>query len=228
MARQAPPLPPGRNGHPPRERAPRVADGTVNGSHHHVADAAPAADWSDERLVEACLCGNQAAWDLLIKRYRKLILSFPRKYGAAPDDAADVFQAVCLELFVALPSLRQREAVKTWIATVSAHQAYRWKRRHLTRAKNEEPREAEALGRLGQQAGDHGQAARLNQVRAAVAQLPKQYRGVIESLFFEEPPMPYQAVAERLGVAPGSVSFLRARGLRKLEQILSDAHVKDA
>ena len=49
---------------------------------------------SDARLVEACLEGDQRAWDTLIGKYEKLIYAIPRKYHATPDDAADIFQAV--------------------------------------------------------------------------------------------------------------------------------------
>jgi RNA polymerase sigma factor (sigma-70 family) len=54
----------------------------------------------------------------------------------------------------------------------------------------------------------------------AMSKLTERHREVIQCLFFEEPPLPYEAVARRLGVTPGSVSFLRARGLRNLEKIL--------
>ncbi len=178
------------------------------------------ADWSDERLVAGCLAGEQRAWDLLIARYKSLIFSFPRKYGAPPHEAADVFQLVCIDLFIALPRLRNHESIRAWISTVAAHQAYRWKRRHVVRVSREdEPSDVEAP-LAATPSGQFLQAEREQLVRAAVAQLPARYRMVIELLFFEEPPLPYQAVADRLGVAPGSVSFLRARGLRKLERIL--------
>ena len=55
--------------------------------------------WSDERLVRACLAGNEAAWSALIDKYKTLIYAIPRRYGASPEDASDIFQAVCLELF---------------------------------------------------------------------------------------------------------------------------------
>jgi len=60
----------------------------------------------DERLVQGCLDGDQQAWESLIDKYKRLIYSIPFKYGATPEDAADVFQAVCIEVFNSLPQLK--------------------------------------------------------------------------------------------------------------------------
>jgi len=43
----------------------------------------------------------------LIDKYRNLIYSIPIKYRASPEDAADIFQSVCLELFSHLSQLRK-------------------------------------------------------------------------------------------------------------------------
>src|SRR6266550_7214309 len=72
----------------------------------------PQIAWSDQRLVRACLDGNEQAWSALIDKYKGLIYSIPIKYGASPEDAADVFQSVCLELFSQLPKLRKAAALR--------------------------------------------------------------------------------------------------------------------
>ena len=84
----------------------------------------PDVAWSDGRLIRACLNGNERAWSALIEKYRRLIYSIPVKYGAGPDDAADIFQSVCLELVNELPRLRRKAAFRSWLITVTAHQAY--------------------------------------------------------------------------------------------------------
>jgi hypothetical protein len=54
--------------------------------------------WPDRRLVAECLEGNEEAWSALVDKYKNLIFSIPVKYGFSPDDASDIFQAVCVEL----------------------------------------------------------------------------------------------------------------------------------
>ena len=64
----------------------------------------------DDDLLAACLRGEQAAWNALIDRYAALIYSIPLKYGLNEQDAADVFQSVCVSLFQNLGSIRDRTA----------------------------------------------------------------------------------------------------------------------
>src|SRR5439155_16239907 len=88
----------------------------------------PPSDWNDTRLVKACLSGDEAAWAVLIDKYKALIYSIPVKYGLSPQEAADVFQATCTELLVRLPELREPRALPKWLMQVAHHESYRWKR----------------------------------------------------------------------------------------------------
>jgi hypothetical protein len=75
-------------------------------------------DWPNSRLIAECLNGNQQAWHMLVERYKNLIYSVPLKYGAPPQDAADIFQAVCLDLFNELPRIRDADAIQAgWCAS---------------------------------------------------------------------------------------------------------------
>jgi RNA polymerase sigma factor (sigma-70 family) len=57
-------------------------------------------------------------------------------------------------------------------------------------------------------------------VREAITQLPDRCREMIELLFFEIPPMPYEEVARRLNLAKGSIGFIRGRCLKRLKKLL--------
>ncbi|MGB6670037.1 MAG: sigma-70 family RNA polymerase sigma factor, partial [Candidatus Acidiferrum sp.] len=87
----------------------------------------PLRAWSDERLVKECLAGNEEAWSLLIEKYKALIYSIPIKYRLPPHEAAEVFQATCVELLNRLPELREPRALPKWLIQVAHHQCYRWK-----------------------------------------------------------------------------------------------------
>ena len=67
--------------------------------------------WDDARLVKECLAGNEEAWSLLIDKYKALIFSVPVKYGLPQHEAAEVFQATCVELLERLPELRKPRAL---------------------------------------------------------------------------------------------------------------------
>lgn len=185
--------------------------------------AAPLAlhTWPDARLVRACLDGDELAWSALIDRYKHLIYSVPCKYRATPEEAADIFQAVCIELFTRLPRLRKVESLRAWLLTVAAHQCFHWKRRHKTRTEREHELDDVSVAASSPLAPDIQAALEREQtVRDAVRRLPPRCRELVQLLFFEEPPVPYKEVAARLGLATGSIGFIRGRCLKRLQQAL--------
>ena len=182
----------------------------------------PNPGWSDKRLVRACLDGNDAAWSALIDKYKNLIYSIPFKYGASPEDAADIFQAVCVELFSELSKVRKTAALKGWIITVTAHQSYQWKRKYLKRLDREQTDvDVGALGVDVPNAPDAAdEAEREQMLRDATRRLPPRCQEMIRLLFYTEPPLPYREVARRLGLATGSIGFIRGRCLQRLQKTL--------
>jgi len=185
----------------------------------------PDVTWSDARLIHACLTGDEQAWSALIDKYKKLVYSIPLKYGASPDDAADIFQAVGLELFTALPRLRKTAALRNWLITVTAHQSFHWKRRHRRRIEHELTNlDEERFGMDRRLRADMVEELEREQiVREAVASLPARCREIIRLLFYEQPPLPYRDLARRLGLATGSIGFIRGRCLTRLQRALEKA-----
>jgi RNA polymerase sigma factor (sigma-70 family) len=181
--------------------------------------------WDDGRLVQACRDGDQEAWAVLIHRYRRLIFSIPMRYGAQPADAADIFQAVCLELYAELPKLRRVESLRSWLISVTTHQAFHWKqrvRRRTSRESTSADDEAEVVP--APILPDVLEVTEREQtLRDAIDTLPPRCREMIRLLFFSDPPLPYAEVAKRLGLATGSIGFIRGRCLKKLQRALDDA-----
>jgi RNA polymerase sigma factor (sigma-70 family) len=178
-------------------------------------------EWSDERLVRACLDGDQRAWSALVDKYKHLIYGIAIRRGASPEDAADIFQSVCLELYSKLPQLRNTAALRGWLTTVTAHQSFHWKRRQLKRQEREQSNvEIEALGAELPAPQVTDAAEHEQMVREAIAGLPARCKEMIRLLFFVEPPLPYRDVAQRLGLATGSIGFIRGRCLQRLQKAL--------
>ena len=181
-------------------------------------------EWSNTRLVQECLGGSQQAWNLLLDRYKNLIYSIPIRYGLPPQDAADIFQAVCLDLFNELSRVREAEALQGWLIRVTTNKCYHWKRHqqnhsngHLDQAGIENiccssPMAADVMADL----------EREQLVRDCIEMLPARCRQMITLLFFQQPPQPYAELAEQLGLARGSIGFIRGRCLKRLKRILED------
>lgn len=175
----------------------------------------------DEWLVQGCLQGEARAWEQLIDKYKRLIYSIPIKYGATPDDAADVFQAVCIEVLNSLPHLKNAQSLRSWLITVTIRQSYRWKKKQANHVELDamEPDAAEVIASTTYA----DTLALLEQeqiVREVVSQLTPRHRELVRLLFFEQPALPYAEVAQRLGLATGSIGFIRGRCLEKLRKAL--------
>ena len=180
-------------------------------------------DWGDAQLVQGCLQGNEAAWSALVDKYKNLIFSIPIKYGFSTDDSAEIFQSVCVELLTELPKLRNPKALPKWIMQVTAHRCFHHKRR----AQRTENRDM-ASEFIEQPAPERADAilkeAEEEQIlREALLSLPPRCRELIHMLFFEEPARPYDAIASQLGLATGSIGFIRQRCLERLRKRLTEA-----
>lgn len=183
----------------------------------------PANDWTNARLVEECLRGNQQSWHALVDRYKSLIYSIAVRYGTPPQDAADIFQAVCLDLFHELPRLRNVDALQGWLIRVTTHKCYRWKRQQTSQANEWDEDHMDQLSGDAPVPPDWlAGLEREQMVREAIASLPPRCKQMIELLFFEHPPLPYNEVARRLSLARGSIGFIRGRCLKRLKRILEE------
>lgn len=175
----------------------------------------------DEWLVQSCIRGDQQAWAELIDKYKRLIFSIPIKYGASPEDAADVFQAVCIEVLNCLPQLKNVQSLRSWLITVTIRQSYRWKKKRSNHVELDamEPEVAESIAST-LPVETLAQFEQEQIVREIVAQLSPRHRELVQLLFFEQPALPYAEIARRLGLATGSIGFIRGRCLDKLRKSL--------
>jgi RNA polymerase sigma factor (sigma-70 family) len=175
----------------------------------------------DQHLVQQCLKGDEHAWGRLIDKYRRLIYSVPIKYGFRPEDASDVFQTVCLDLFTNLSNLRKVESLRSWLITVTSHKCFHWKKQHrpdveLDAMEQDIAEEVVTPPEMLQEIQQE------QIVRDAIDRLPPRCAEMVRLLFFEQPPLPYAEVAKRLGLATGSIGFIRGRCLHRLHKILME------
>ena len=185
--------------------------------HELTSGHSPKPSSCDEELVAECLAGNQKAWTALVAKYQRLVYSVPLRFHMRPEDAADVFQAVWLELYEELPRLRQPNAVRGWLLTTAFNRCYR------SKMKNRKNSELAASYALLDSLAESKEASQLYQdfereqmLREAIANLPERCQNMVRMLFYADPPLPYSEVAAKLGLAQGSVGFIRGRCLQKL------------
>lgn len=182
----------------------------------------PGPSLSDKRLVEECLAGDEEAWSALVDKYKNLVYNIILRYRADPEEAADLFQTVWLEAYNDLPKLRKKSAVKSWLVSLTTHQCYHWKQKQKRRDFFESGEfTAEDLEEMMPLDPSFVEELERDQrVREAIYQLSPRCREMIRLLFFTSPPVPYKEVARRLGLATGSIGFIRGRCLQRLQKNL--------
>jgi len=181
-----------------------------------MAPVAPSPAWSDKDLVKECLLGNQLAWAAIVEKYKGLVYSVPLRYRMAPQDAADIFQEVWLDLYAELQNLREPGALRGWLITVAWHKCYQWKLKRSRQEKSTGEFDAEPVADKESFLEWKQRMEQEQMLREAVTALPERCRQMVEMLFFQDPPLPYADVARRLGLAEGSIGFIRGRCLKKL------------
>jgi RNA polymerase sigma factor (sigma-70 family) len=172
--------------------------------------------------VSRCRAGDGHAWSVLVERYKSLVYSIPAKFHMPEEDAADIFQNVWVDLHAELERLRDPAALRGWLVSVATHKCLHWKERETRLARKGLSREVEQeLADEHPLASEAGLEAERDEIlRGALATLPERCRRMMRMLFYEQPPRPYAAVAKELGLAEGSIGFIRGRCLQKLRKAL--------
>lgn len=182
----------------------------------------PGPSWSDKRLVDECLGGSDAAWETLVDKYKNLIYSIILKYRASTEEAADIFQGVWLDAYNDLPKLRKKNALKPWLISLTTHQCYHWKqkqkRQDFRETGESKIEDLEELATVDPTIVEDLERDQL--IREAIFNLSARCQDMIRLLFFSDPPLPYKEVAEKLGLATGSIGFIRGRCLQRLQKQL--------
>ena len=175
---------------------------------------------TDTELVSACLSGDEHAWSELIDRYSRLIFSIPLRQGLTREEAADVFQAVCLDLVAELPKLRDPQALPAWLIRTTARRVSKWRRRNERFVSDESDLAGtvEDTVQLPDSLIEHCQ--RTQALRDGIEALSERCQAMVRMLFFETPARPYRDVAQALGVATGSIGFMRMKCLDRLRSVL--------
>ena len=180
----------------------------------------------DRELVTRCLEGDHTAWKALIRRYQRLIYSIPIKARLSQEDAADIFQSVCLKLYEKLDSIRDSERISSWLITTTSRECWRIAARNrrdgvppvIDDDNNSKLMEIPATGPLADE--EREALERQQQVRQSVESLQDRCRELLTMLFYEKEELSYVDIARRMKMPVPSIGPTRARCLEKLKKLL--------
>src|SRR5438876_10107600 len=72
-----------------------------------------------ETLIQRCLRGDQAAWELIVKQHWRKVFNVAYKFVGKHDEAEDLTQDIFLKIFKSLDTFDRRANFQTWLISVS-------------------------------------------------------------------------------------------------------------
>jgi RNA polymerase sigma factor (sigma-70 family) len=178
----------------------------------------------DADLIARCLERDAEAWEILIRRYQRLIASITFKFGLPSEDASDVLQSVFMALFQQMSILRKQEKLSSWIITVTVRECYKVRRRQVSTHSLDDPEQDSVLEVADTAHGTPDEALlvleRQHFLRQALTQLSEQCRDLLTALFYRDDPAPYADISQKLGIPVASIGPTRSRCLAKLKLTL--------
>jgi RNA polymerase sigma-70 factor (ECF subfamily) len=138
---------------------------------------------ADHLLVQRSVAGDRAAFAELVGRHYDLIYRVAFKWCGNQADAEDIAQTVCMKLGQAIRSFDARSAFSSWLYRVTLNAV----RDHHRAAKSRQNRDnaATELAETSVDPEPAGQNDALDEIWAAVAELPEKQRDAVLLIYSE-------------------------------------------
>lgn len=79
---------------------------------------------SDDSLVEMILNGNDAAYEIIVQRYKRRVFSIARHFFRQPETVEDIAQETFTKAYFALGSYQRGASLEYWIARITVNNCY--------------------------------------------------------------------------------------------------------
>jgi RNA polymerase sigma factor (sigma-70 family) len=168
---------------------------------------------SDAELVARCRAGDHEAWRELVERYSRYVYAITQSFRLSQHDAEDVFQDTFARAYERLHTLRDDDALRPWLASLT---------RRLCIDRLRAGGREEALEDPDAEAVDDaiGELTEALVVHAALAELPERCREVLDRFFTRDES--YRTIAEALDLPAGTIASRISRCLARLKDRLME------
>lgn len=166
----------------------------------------------DSELLAGCKQGRAESWDVLVRRYERLVYSVARRTGLGAADAADVTQSAFIALLESLDSVRDEEKLSSWLATVARRQAWKMRRKTANEFPQDETPEPDPV--------EEAAWADILDLQQALTALDAPCRDLLSALYFDPAQPSYVEIAERFNRTVGGIGPMRGRCLKRMRTML--------
>jgi len=165
---------------------------------------------ADADVVARCREGDQQAWNELVSRFSRYVYAITsRVYRLGDHDAEDVFQEVFARTYERIGELRDDEAIRPWIATLTRRLCVDRLRADSREQPMDEPIDP----------GESDNAIEMLDEALAVHEglkaLPEHCGEILDRFFARDES--YRTIGEALDLPPGTIASRISRCLGKLK-----------
>lgn len=182
----------------------------------------------ERELVVRAQRGDVAAFGELVRRHQSAVYNVAYRMTGSRHDAEDLAQEAFLRAFKAFDRFDTDRPIRPWLKRIATNLCLNWLQSSRVKTTNvvtdmQVPgQEAVTMDSYAQTRPLPEQAVirreSAEQIRAAILQLPPQYRAVIELRHFQE--LSYDEMAETLGRSVSNVKSDLYRARRMLAEVL--------
>jgi RNA polymerase sigma factor (sigma-70 family) len=191
-------------------------------AHPRLSDTSAIDDTTDvAALLAAVARGDDAAWEVVVARYRRLLGHICRQHRMTPDQTEDILQTTWLVLLRHAGDIRNAAALPGWLITTATRECLALRRRNAREVPTHDCGYDVADAVVDAEVDDRLDALpHLRQLRRTVATLPPRERRLMELML--EPELPsYLEISHRLGMPVGAIGPVRRRAMDHLRDRLT-------
>jgi RNA polymerase sigma-70 factor (ECF subfamily) len=180
---------------------------------------------TDTELVEACLAGRRESFDVLVERHQRHVYQLCFRFVGNHEDASDLAQDVFIRAYRGLKNFRGQASLGTWLYRIGVNVCLNKVGAKTPKPDALDPLLAASDERIASQAESATDAVlrgeRAEQVRAAIARLPRKQRATLILRVYHE--LPHEQIAGILGSSVGAVKANFFHALNNLKRLMGEA-----
>jgi RNA polymerase sigma-70 factor (ECF subfamily) len=101
---------------------------SAQGMDTHVTSTMTCSGPDDVLVIEA-IGGNSRSFEMLVRRYQRLIVALGHRMTGNRTDAEDIAQQTFMKAFLGLQAFERRCSFSTWLTSIAINEARMWKRK---------------------------------------------------------------------------------------------------
>jgi RNA polymerase sigma-70 factor (ECF subfamily) len=176
-----------------------------------------------DTLIQRCLAGDQAAWEQIVRSYRRRVFNIAYKFTGRHDLAEDLTQDVFVKIFKSLDTFDRRANFQTWLVSVSRnlcidhYRSVRKERESIDR--DVDPGDLAPVAPTTSPYAALEATDRAVLLRRGLKELAPSLREAVVMRDLQE--LSYQEIADKLGLPEGTVKSRINRGRNELARQIS-------